>query len=161
MSERIQLADLRIRNDAEALLAVLDSYVQDPIIAGAPFDPEVREQLVPALLAHPTTLVWIAREEAQPVGALVGFLGFSTFRAKPLLNVHDLAVVPERRGQQLGERLLATAEAHARSLGCCKLTLEVQERNERALALYHRVGFGHFAPGVEQNPTAFLEKPLS
>ncbi len=158
---RIELADLEVPQQADAFLEVLDAYARDPMGSSAPLPDEVRQHLVPGLLAHPTSRVWLAWEGEQAIGVLVGFLGFSTFKAKPILNVHDLAIVPERRGQRLGERLLEAAEAHARSLGCCKLTLEVQEHNKRARALYKRVGFGHFSPGVEQNPTAFLEKPLA
>ncbi|MBW2242752.1 MAG: GNAT family N-acetyltransferase [Deltaproteobacteria bacterium] len=158
---RIELADLGDQHQAAAFLEVLDAYARDPMGGGAPLTDDVRERLVPSLLAHPTSRIWLAWEAERAIGVLVGFLGFSTFRARPLLNVHDLAVVPERRGQRLGEQLLTAAETHARSLGCCKLTLEVQEHNKRARALYKRVGFGHFSPGVEQNPTTFLEKPLA
>lgn len=50
--------------------------------------------------------------------------------------------------------------ARARQLGCCKLTLEVREDNERARSLYKSVGFGDFAPGADPTPTFFLEKRL-
>ncbi|MCP3986576.1 MAG: GNAT family N-acetyltransferase [bacterium] len=139
---------------------MLDAYARDPMGSGAPLPEEVRDRVVSGLLAHPTSRIWLAWEGDRAIGVLVGYLGFSTFRAMPLLNVHDLAVAREHRGERLGERLLEAAEAHARSLGCCKLTLEVQEHNQRARALYDRFGFGHFAAGVKQNPTAFLEKPL-
>lgn len=162
MSEvRIERADLREPRQARAFLEVLDAYASDPMGGGAPLPEDVRERLVPGLLEHPTSHVWLAWEEERAIGVLVGYLGFSTFRAKPLLNIHDLAVVAEYRGRRLGERLLEAAEAHARQLGCCKLTLEVLQHNEPARALYRRFGFGHFAPGIEQKPTAFLEKPLS
>jgi len=82
----------------------------------------------------------------------------STFAARPLLNLHDLAVLPERRGLGVGRALLEAVEARARDLGCCKLTLEVRQDNARAQALYESFGFGHFAPGVEAMPTLFLEK---
>ena len=38
----------------------------------------------------------------------------------------------------------------ARELGCCKLTLEVQENNHGALALYQRFGFesGEYEPAA-------------
>lgn len=162
MSEiRIELAELGVPQQADAFLGVLDSYARDPMGSGAPLPNEVRGRLVPGLLAHPTSRVWLAWQGDQAIGVLVGFLGFSTFKARPLLNVHDLAIIPGHRGQRLGERLLGAAEAHARGLGCCKLTLEVQEHNKRARALYKRVGFGHASPGAKQNPTAFLEKPLA
>lgn len=160
-SVRVAPADLREPRERDAYLVMLDVYARDPMGGGAPLGEEVRKRIVPALLEHPTTRLWLAWEGDRPVGMLLGFVGFSSFRARPLLNVHDLAIVPERRGRRIGEQLLAAAEDYGRDQGFCKLTLEVQSRNARARALYQRVGFGHFAPGVEQNETLFLEKPLT
>jgi len=44
--------------------------------------------------------------------------------------------------------LLDAVEKEARGLGCCKLTLEVQENNHAALALYKSFGFvsGQYEP---------------
>ena len=81
-----------------------------------------------------------------------------TFSAKPLLNVHDLAVHREYRGQGVGRRLLDAVEAEARRLGCCKLTLEVRRNNSVAKGLYERIGFDYGGPaGADM---AFMSKPL-
>ena len=117
------------------------------------------EPTAPERVSHDLAL----RERASPghaVGIAVCFVGFSTFRARRLLNLHDLAVVPEARGRGVGRRLLAAVEARARELSCCKLTLEVKEGNARARSLYASAGFGDFAPGREQTRTLFLEKVL-
>jgi hypothetical protein len=50
-------------------------------------------------------------------------------------------------------------ERRARSRGCCKLTLEVQDDNRRARALYESFGFADFVVG-DPAPTRFLCKPL-
>jgi ribosomal protein S18 acetylase RimI-like enzyme len=89
----------------------------------------------------------------------VAFTGFSTFQGLPLLNIHDLAVLPAQRGAGVGRALLAAAEEHARATGCCKLTLEVQEDNTPARRLYERVGFRDVTYG-DSGPTRFLGKPL-
>ncbi len=157
----VRPADLRDPAQESAYLRMLDAYAEDPMGGGAPLAEAVRKQVVPGLLSHPTTRVWLAWNGAEPVGMLVGFVGFSTFRAKPLLNVHDLAVIPEYRGQQIGETLLAAAEAHARENDFCKMTLETQAVNTRARALYKRFGFGNFAPGADAHETIFLEKSLT
>lgn len=82
-----------------------------------------------------------------------------TKHARPLLNIHDLAVVPEWRGKGIGRALLEAAEASAVRRGCCKLTLEVLDDNQSARALYDRYGFVDFVI-VESAPTRFLCKPL-
>src|SRR5688572_14329373 len=96
-----------------------------------------------------------ALADEEPVGVAVCFFGFSTFNARPLLNIHDLAVLPQYRGLGAGRALLQAAEEHARREGCCKLTLEVQEDNTRARALYRRFGFADSAVGASA-PTRFL-----
>lgn len=136
----VRRADLSSPADAAAYVAMLDAYSQDPMGDGKPLVADVRERLVPALREHPTTLVWLAFDGDQPVGVLTAFLGFSTFKARPLVNIHDIAVVSEARGRGVGRALLAAAEEHARQAGCCRLTLEVLENNP-AKALYEDVGY--------------------
>jgi GNAT superfamily N-acetyltransferase len=156
----IQTADLDEPADAAAIVTVLDTYAGDEWGGGQALPPDVREQLVPGLRRHGRTLVLLAREAGEAIGVAICFWGFSTFKARPLLNVHDLAVVPGRRGRGAGAALLAAAEAEARDAGCCKLTLEVQDTNLRARGLYERVGFRQFTLNGA-NATLFLEKPLA
>jgi ribosomal protein S18 acetylase RimI-like enzyme len=141
------------------IIEVLDSYAADPVGGGEPLTADVRERLVPALRDHPTALVLLAFEQKRPVGIAVCFQGFSTFRARALLNIHDLAVLPEWRGRGIGRSLLAAAEDRARRCGCCKLTLEVQDDNARALGLYRSFGFSDLVMG-DSGPTRFLSKTL-
>ena len=101
-----------------------------------------RQELIAGLKAHPTTLVLLAFAGDCPAGIAVCFRGFSTFAARPLLNVHDLAVFPEYRGQGIGRRLLEETHRRAADLGCCKVTLEVREDNHRAQGLYRSLGYG-------------------
>jgi ribosomal protein S18 acetylase RimI-like enzyme len=114
------------------------------------------------LAEHPGALVLLALagdQDERPVGVAVCFFGLSTFRAKPLLNVHDLAVLPEHRGRGIGRALLQAAEDRARQKGCCKLTLEVRDDNTRARALYRSFGFGDDGSG-ESVSMRFLTKQL-
>ena len=90
--------------------------------------------------------MFLAFNEEQPIGVAICLLGFSSFRGKPLINIHDIAVSPDARGQGVGRKLLAAVEAEARALGCCKVTLEVRSDNEPAKALYRQVGFKSSEP---------------
>ena len=145
---------------AEGLVEVINSYASDPVGGAKPLTAEVRARLVPALRDQPHSLVLLALDGGRPVGVAVCFFGLSTFLARPLLNIHDLAVVPANRGQGIGRALLKTAERRALQRGCCKLTLEVQEDNTRARNLYGRFGFTDFLIG-NSAPTRFLAKKLS
>ena len=155
----IVVADFNNDRHEAAIIYVLDSYAADPIGGGEALSSEVRARLVPGLKAHPTTLVLLAFEAEEAIGIAVCFFGFSTFRARPLLNIHDLAVIPERRGEGIGQALLDSVEHHARQGECCKLTLEAQEDNQRALGLYRKFGFEDFTLG-DSGATRFFAKTL-
>src|SRR5207247_6977182 len=92
---------------------------------------EALARLIDGLRRHPTTLIFLAYLQGQAAGIATCFLGFSTFFARPLLNIHDFAILPQHRGRGLARHLLRAVEAKALELGCCKLTLEVQEKHVR------------------------------
>ncbi len=160
MSIEIREANLANSVDAAGFLAVLDSYAADEMGGTTPLDPDVRRRLVPALREQPNALVLLAFEAQRPIGVATCFFGFSTFAARQLLNVHDLAVLPACRGRGVGRALLTAAEEHARARGCAKLTLEVREDNARARGLYEERGFRDFQLAGVTYRTLFLSKPL-
>jgi ribosomal protein S18 acetylase RimI-like enzyme len=156
---RISEADLSDPLDANGMLEVLDSYAADPVGGGQPLTRDVRDRLPSMLLEHSSALVLLAFANERPVGVAICFFALSTFRARPLLNIHDLAVLPDYRGRGVGRALLQAAEDQARQKGCCKLTLEVQDDNTRARVLYQHFGFEDFVVG-DSAPTRFLAKKL-
>ena len=153
-------ADLANADHQAAVLAMVDAYSRDPMGDGKPLAAEIRERLIPGLRQHPGTLVFLAYDGATPVGVAVCFLGFSTFAAKPLINLHDVAVVPTHRGRGVGRGLLAAVEAKGRELGCCKLTLEVLDQNNRALRTYVAAGFKRYALQPGAGEAIFMTKSL-
>jgi GNAT superfamily N-acetyltransferase len=161
VSEPVALeADLARADHAQATLALMNAYAADPMGASCPLEPDVARTLVPWLRTHPTTLVFLAFRGDEPVGIAVCFLGFSTFAARLLLNISDYYVVPALRGQGVGRLLMQKVEAKARELRCCKLTLEVQEHNHRALAVYARAGFTRSLHVEAAGEALYLVKPL-
>lgn len=152
-------ADFDRPEHQQAICDMLDAYSRDPMGNSRPLDAGVRERLVPALREHPTAVVLLAFDGDQPVGIATCFQGLSTFVARRLLNLHDLSVIPEYRGQGVGRLLLAAVEEKARELGCCKVTLEVLENNP-ARQIYEAAGF--IAPdyGNGAGRSLFLTKPL-
>ena len=153
-------ADLDRPDHQAAVLAMVDAYSRDPMGDGAPLSSDARERLIPGLRTHPTTLVFLAYDGDHPVGVAVCFLGFSTFAARPLVNLHDVSILPTHRGRGAGRALLAAVEAKARELGCCKLTLEVLDHNHRALRTYTAAGFQRYALQPSAGEAIFLTKPL-
>jgi ribosomal protein S18 acetylase RimI-like enzyme len=160
MSIRIVEADLSLAEHQEAVLAMVDAYSSDAMGNGKPLDQDVRTRLIPGLRRHPTTLIFLAFDGIQPIGAAVCFIGFSSFAAKPIINIHDFVVLPASRGKGIGRRLLEAVEAKARELGCCKLTLEVMDKNHQAIRMYQASGFERYSLQEEAGVAIFMSKPL-
>jgi len=135
-----RIADLNSPADAATIVALTDDYAQDPMGGGKPLSNHVKANMVAGMQATPGTLVIIAEHESTPVGLANCFTAYSTFRAKPLINIHDLCVHHNWRGKGVGSILLDAVADEARLRGCCKVTLEVREDNP-ARRLYERNGY--------------------
>jgi ribosomal protein S18 acetylase RimI-like enzyme len=154
-------ADYADARDAADLVMLLDAYARDPMGGGAPLCQETREAVVPGLAATPGAFSLIARLDGQPVGLANCFTGFSTFAAQPLVNVHDLAVLPDYRGRGVGGALLRGVEHEAERRGASKVTLEVLSRNERAKSLYLALGYGEYQLDPEAGQALLWQKTLA
>ena len=163
MNQHIEVRRVNYRDDgdSQALMLLLDMYAQDPMGGGTPLEQEVKSRLCRDLAEFPGAFSAIAWLDGRPVGLINAFVGYSTFKARPLMNVHDIAVVPEFRGQGVGQALLASLEEHARSIGCCKLTLEVLSGNTRGLRSYEQFGFEHYALDPQMGHAMFMQKWLA
>ena len=160
MSIQIVEADLTLPEHQEAVVAMVDAYSRDAMGNAKPLEPDVRARLIPGLQKHPTTLIFLAFDGDRPVGAAVGFVGFATFAAKPLINIHDFVVLPESRGKGVGRLLLNAVEEKGRQLDCCKLTLEVMDNNQHALRMYEAAGFVRYALQKDAGTAIFMSKPI-
>ena len=153
-------ADLSNPLHQAATVLMMDAYARDEMGDGRPLSHWAREHLIAGLREHPTTLVFLAFRGDEPVGIATCFRGFSTFAARPLINISDFFVLPACRGHGLGRRLLEAIEVRARALGCCRLTLEVQENNHRARAIYGAAGFAQAVYVAEAGGSLYMAKPL-
>lgn len=155
-------ADLTDAAHQAATVAMMDAYSRDPMGDGKPLTDYARQNLISGLISHPTTLVFLAFEDSIPRGIATCFRGFSTFAAKPLVNLSDFYVEPSLRGNGIGRKLLAAIEDEATRLGCCKLTLEVQQNNAAARSIYGNFGFKQavYAADAEGGGSLYMVKPL-
>ena len=157
---KVQRVDYLNAHHAQALVSLLDAYAQDPMGGGEALKPEATARLCTDLARIAGAASFIAWLEDKPIGLINCFEGYSTFKAQPLLNVHDIAVLDGHRGQGVGQALLQAAEAHARSRGCCKLTLEVLSGNAPAMGSYKRFGFEQYELDPAAGQAQFMQKWL-
>ena len=157
---QIKRVDYLNAQDAEALVFLLDAYAQDPMGGGEALKPDNAARLCKDLSSIAGAASYIAWLNEQPIGLINCFEGYSTFKAKPLLNVHDIAVLSAHRGQGVGQALLKAAEDHARNRGCCKLTLEVLSGNALAIRSYARFGFANYQLDPAAGQAVLMQKWL-
>lgn len=156
----VKVADYLDPADRQALIDMLDMYARDPMGGGEPLPDDTKRRLCDDLSKIPGAISWLALRNGQPVGLLNALPGYSTFKARPLMNVHDIAVAPACRGQGIGQALLSALEDYARALGCCKVTLEVLSGNSQALRAYLRHGFEQYSLNPETGQALFMQKWL-
>ena len=144
-------------SDCRNVVEMISAYYADPMGNGAEYPQERTDALIAGLRAHPKAIILCAvlPDPDEPVfgdtheslfgeavGMAICFEGFSTFSAKPIVNIHDLYVREEYRRQGVAKALFAAVEEQAKAIGACRVTLEVRQDNEKAQALYRSLGYG-------------------
>ena len=161
MTLTVVQADYANPAHADALVLLLDAYARDPMGGSHGLSDFAKANLVPSLAARPQAFSVLAFADDQPAGLVNCIEGFSTFACRPLVNVHDVAVLSAFRGQGIAEKMLALAETLAVNRGACKLTLEVLSGNTGAARLYERIGFAAYQLDPAMGQARFMQKLLN
>ncbi len=135
--------------DHNHLLAIgylLNAYISDDMGGGTSLTELQQLRVVNRLDNHPMAVVLLALSDRQPIGMLIGFENFSTFTVKPMINIHDLIVLPAFRKRGAGRLLMEKVIDIARQRGCSRVTLEVRHDNVSAQSLYGGLGFQEADP---------------
>lgn len=133
--------------DAEAMAAL-----ESTCFAGAGHDPWTASmflaELDPAVPAARSW--WVAHDD----GELIGFAGGMVVDGG--VEILDVAVAPAHRREGIARKLLAHVSYDAQMLGCTSASLEVEDGNEGAIALYASLGFsesgrrrGYYGAGLD------------
>jgi ribosomal protein S18 acetylase RimI-like enzyme len=156
----IQIADYSNTQDAKVVVELMNQYALDKMGGGEALSESVKVSLVPGLVKVPGAFSVLAFVDGNPAGLINCFMGFSTFKAKPLINIHDVIVLEDFRGLKLSQMMLEKVELIAKERGCCKLTLEVLQGNKVAQSAYIKFGFGGYALDPEMGSAMFWQKAL-
>lgn len=132
----------------DALVELLNEYIQDDMGGGEPIVGFQKLRLVDGLNKHPAKYIVFATIENEAVGLAVCFEMFSTFAQKPTINIHDLIVKKEYRKEGVGSGLIDQITFIAKEKKCSKITLEVREDNFPAQMLYIEKDFKPCNPNM-------------
>lgn len=155
----LRMANLADPADCQLLMQLTDAYARDAMGGGEGLSAHARQHLPAALGRHPGLFALIAERDGEAVGHALCVLGFSSFYAAPVCNLHDLSVLPAARGLGLGKALLQAVEQAAALRGCAKVTLEVRADNPIGRQLY--LGQGFAESGLGGTPYQMMEKRIS
>jgi ribosomal protein S18 acetylase RimI-like enzyme len=95
-----------------------------------------------AILSDPAKgRIFVARDGREVIAMASLLYTISTAEGGKAALFEDLVVAPEHRKRGIGEALLKHVIAQARAEGVLRITLLTDMQNERAQAMYRRVGF--------------------
>lgn len=157
---KIVIADYRDQKQGADVLALLNEYALDPCGGGEPLPEVCHRELLTRLAEFPGAFSILAYRGDQPLGLVNCFMGFSTFMCKPLVNIHDVVVSDSARGAGVCTLMFEKVVEVARERGCCKITLEVLEKNHPARAAYRKCGFKAYALDEEFGQAEFWQRYL-
>ena len=123
------------------LIRLINHYMTDPMGGSEKLNKEQEQALIRGLANHPSSFVLFILYEAHFSGLATCFINFSTFKAKPYINVHDVIIDNKNRGKGLGKMLLGKIISIATERNYCKVNLEVRDDNTVAKNLYQSLGF--------------------
>ena len=145
---------------AKDIKYLLGSYAADQMGGGNPIAEDILNNVVVELSRLPHAFSVLAYVDEKPAGLINCFETFSTFKCKPLVNIHDVVVLEAYRRLGLAQKMLSKVEEIARQKGCCKLTLEVLEGNQAAQQAYLKYGFSGYELDPKMGKALFWEKPI-
>ncbi len=157
---KVIIVDYNDANQAADLSRLLNGYAQDPMGGGKPLSNYVIENLAKELAAVSGAFSVLCYKNDTAVGLINCLMSFSSFRCKPIINIHDIAVDNAIRRAGICQRMLEKVEEVARERGCAKLSLEVLEGNEPAMKAYRKFGFDGYELDPAHGRALFWEKAL-
>lgn len=130
----------------DQVIKLLNDYMIDPMGNNRPMPKELGPQIISGLKKHTGFLGFFVVDGEQFAGLANCNVNFSTFQAKPLINIHDFIIAPECRKVGAGSFLLQGIINYASQNGFCRVNLEVREDNQIAKSLYKKNGFTDCVP---------------
>lgn len=93
---------------------------------------------------------------AESNNSIVGYISLLLRANSKNLRIYSIAVHPEARGQQIGQKLIEVCKEFAKAKGLQYVSLEVRTDNTAAIKLYERNDFtitdiiqGYYGNGID------------
>ncbi|MGQ1784660.1 MULTISPECIES: GNAT family N-acetyltransferase [unclassified Saccharicrinis] len=149
------IIDIKQKDHQHALLKLMNDYMLDDMGLNSPLPLELGHRIIEGLMSQNNYLGFMLKYQGKYIALANCFVGFSTFKAKQLINIHDFVVAPECRNIGAGNAFLDLISNFGIEHNYCKITLEVRHDNPKAQRLYKKKGFEECLP-----PMYFWQKDL-
>jgi ribosomal protein S18 acetylase RimI-like enzyme len=125
-------------NDLDSLTELFDLY---RVFYEQGSDLEGVREFLEVRIMNDESVVFIARDEDNPVGFVQLYPSFSSVRMKRSWILNDLYVKEQFRGNGAGAKLIHKAIQFAKETGAKGVSLETGNENINAQRLYEKIGF--------------------
>lgn len=158
----IEIVEANFTNEIhkEDYIRLLNNYACGVMGGGTELGADVQKNLTTEIAKRDFITIFLAYDNKTAIALITCMEGFSTFQCRPLMNIHDVYVTENYRGQGVSTKLLNAVEKLARLNSCCKLTLEVLQGNAIAKIAYQNFGFKDYVLNSENGTALFWEKKL-
>ncbi len=166
LNNNIIVSELNFNDEADVngFKFLLRHYSSDPMGGNSELNEDILKKNLIAMHEKPFAYSFIAKIQNDrhnlPIGLMNCFEGFSTFKARPLMNIHDFVVHENYRGLGVANLMLNFLENYCRKKQFCKLTLEVLEENHSAQAAYKKFGFKGYELMPQTGIALFWQKEI-
>lgn len=145
-AKKLIMADVHNEEHCANIVKLINYYMMDGMGLGESMPEKLGVKIIHGLRNHPCYKGFFVIIENEYAALANCNINFSTWQAKPLINIHDLIVAPAYRNQGVGLFLLTEIEKYARENDYCRINLEVRHDNYKAQKLYQKAGFNACNP---------------
>ncbi|HWO96362.1 MAG TPA: GNAT family N-acetyltransferase [Bacillus sp. (in: firmicutes)] len=127
--------------DISQLFDLMNQYIVDFYKCPRPSEDSLKG-LITHLLDHPYEGTQFVAEKAphELVGFSTLYFTFNTLEVKRMAILHDLFVLPNMRGQKVGEKMIQTCLSYVRDNDYSHMIWETAHDNFAAQSLYDKIG---------------------
>jgi GNAT superfamily N-acetyltransferase len=144
MAFNLRLLNLTNANDQAIFRHFVNSISMDMEGGeGIPVTEEAMDKSIRLFCETPTAYSFVGIADGNAVSLINAFKIISSWKGVFRLNLHDLVVDAEYRGQGYGKATLHALDEWCMANNIPQQTLEASAKNEKAIALYEAMGFKH------------------
>jgi len=136
-STKIREATLEDQKEICVLIRQLEDYVK---LAHGPSERDLRETLA-KLINSPNCFVLVAEDDDKIIGLLTMWVRPTLFHGAGSALIDELIVDKSYRGVGVGEALVKSAFAKAKSRSCIEIEVSTERTNQKAMEFYRKCGF--------------------